>query len=111
MITGGTDNHLLLLDMSPLNLSGNLVEKVLEFVSINTNRNNLPPPTRQRNSIPSADKDGVGVGIIGGGGGGGGLSQVSGVRLGTCAVTTRGMKEMHMAQVAGFFHRLEIERE
>lgn len=77
--TGGTDNHLLLWDVRGQGMNGNKVEKVLDMVSITTNKNSLP----------------------------GDLSAVNpgGVRLGTPALTSRLMNEQDFARVAQFLHR------
>merc|ERR1711959_210063 len=64
---GGTDNHLILLDVRPFALTGSKVEKVAEKVSISLNRNCV-----------AGDKSALAPG---------------GVRIGTPAMTTRGMKE------------------
>jgi glycine hydroxymethyltransferase len=79
LATGGTDNHLLLWDVRPLGLTGAKVDMVLERASITANKNSLP----------------------------GDLSAVNpgGVRLGTPALTTRGLKEKEFDQIAEFLHR------
>ena len=75
----GTDNHLVLWDLRPLGLTGGKVEKVCEAVSISVNRNSVP-----------GDKSALSPG---------------GCRVGTPAMTTRGMKEADFVQVAGFLDR------
>jgi glycine hydroxymethyltransferase len=75
----GTDNHLVLLDVRPLALTGGKVEKLCEAVSISVNRNSVP-----------GDKSALSPG---------------GVRVGTPAMTTRGMKEEDFVKVAGFLDR------
>jgi len=79
LATGGTDNHLLLWDVRPLGLTGAKVDMVLELASITANKNSLP----------------------------GDLSAINpgGVRLGTPALTTRGMDEDDFEQVAEFLHQ------
>jgi len=77
--TGGTDNHLLLWDVRGWGLTGNMVEKVLEMVSITTNKNSLP-----------GDVSAVNPG---------------GVRLGTPALTTRGLTPDDFHIVADFLDR------
>jgi glycine hydroxymethyltransferase len=79
LATGGTDNHLLLWDVRPLGLTGAKVDMVLEKASITANKNSLP----------------------------GDLSAINpgGVRLGTPALTTRGLKENDFDTVAEFLHR------
>jgi len=75
----GTDNHLVLWDVRPLGLTGGKVEKVCEAVSMSVNRNSVP-----------GDKSALSPG---------------GVRVGTPAMTTRGMKETDFVQVAAFLDR------
>eukprot|EP00906_Rhabdomonas_costata_P024362 RCo035033 len=77
--TGGSDNHLLLWDMRPNNLTGGKMEKILEFVSISVNKNTV-----------AGDKSAL---------------NPSGIRVGTPALTTRGLKEKDMVQIAEFLHR------
>merc|ERR1719359_2330161 len=76
---GGTDNHLVLMDVRPLALTGGKVEKVAEAVSISVNRNSVP-----------GDKSALSPG---------------GVRIGTPAMTTRGMKEADFVKVGEFLDR------
>jgi glycine hydroxymethyltransferase len=75
LVTGGTECHLIVIDLRPLNLSGNVVAEALEEAGIIVNRNSVPndpaPPF-----IPS------------------------GIRLGTPGLTTRGMKEKEMRTIA-----------
>lgn len=77
--TGGTDVHLVLLDLTPKGLTGSKVEKVLEDISIACNKNTVP-----------GDKSAL---------------NPRGIRLGTPALTTRGMKEREFDEVAKFIHR------
>ena len=77
--TGGTDNHLLLWDVRTQGMNGNKVEKILDMVSITTNKNSLP-----------GDVSAVNPG---------------GVRLGTPALTSRGLNEEDFDIVAGFLDR------
>ncbi len=74
LVSGGTDNHLMLLDLRKLNMSGRELEDRLDRVHITVNKNSIPGDTR-----PS--------------------SETSGVRIGTPAVTTRGFKEKEMELV------------
>jgi glycine hydroxymethyltransferase len=82
LVSGGTDNHLMLVDLRARSaeLTGNETEKALELAGIITNKNGVPndprPPT-----------------------------VTSGLRLGTPALTTRGLKENDMATVADFIDR------
>lgn len=75
IVSGGTDNHLLLLDVTPLQLTGKVAEEVLDHVGITTNKNTIP-----------YDKEKAFV--------------TSGIRIGTAAVTTRGFKEEEMKEIA-----------
>ena len=68
LVTGGTDNHLLLVDLRPQNISGFEVEQRLESIGIIANRNTVPNDPRPPR-------------------------QASGLRLGSPALTTRGLKE------------------
>jgi glycine hydroxymethyltransferase len=77
---GGTDNHLILLDVRPFALTGSKVEKVAERVSMSLNRNCV-----------AGDKSALAPG---------------GVRIGTPAMTTRGMLEEDFIKVAGFIDRI-----
>lgn len=75
IVSGGTDNHLVLLDVSKLGLTGKDAEAALDGVGITTNKNTIP-----------YDQEGPFV--------------TSGVRVGTAAVTTRGFKEEDMVETA-----------
>lgn len=77
LITGGTDNHLLLADMAPFGISGMEAEKALDEAGITLNKNTVPYDPR-------------------------GPFDPSGIRFGTPAVTTRGMKEPEMERIAGW---------
>jgi glycine hydroxymethyltransferase len=80
LVAGGTDTHLLLIDMAPVGLTGKEAEEALDRAGITVNKNAIPfdphPPTI-----------------------------TSGIRLGTPAITTRGMKEKEMEIVADFIHQ------
>jgi len=76
-ISGGTDTHLALFDMTTLGLTGKQAEKVLEQAGITVNKNAIPFDTQK----PFV---------------------TSGIRIGTAAVTSRGMKESDMDRIAGF---------
>ena len=75
VISGGTDNHLMLIDVkSAFNITGSEAEKILDSINITTNKNTIP------NETESALK-------------------ASGLRLGTPAMTTRGFKEAEFIKV------------
>lgn len=75
LVSGGTDNHLVLVDVRNLNITGKVAEKALDDIGITTNKNTIPF---------DPEKPFV----------------TSGVRMGTAAVTTRGFKEDDMKEVA-----------
>ena len=78
LVSGGTDNHLMLIDLRNFNLTGKEFEKMLDEVHITTNKNTIP-----------ADPQSPFV--------------TSGVRVGTPAVTSRGFKEAEMEKIAHWF--------
>lgn len=87
MVSGGTDNHLLLLDFADLeDVTGLEMETLLGSANITVNKNMVPRDRRK----PSV---------------------TSGLRVGTPAVTTRGMDESDMAKIAGFIGRILREKE
>ena len=75
LVTGGTDNHLMLVDMTPAEITGKDAENLLGEVHITCNKNQIPFDSRS----PFV---------------------TSGIRLGTPALTTRGMGEAQMSEVA-----------
>lgn len=75
IITNGTDNHLMLVDLRNMNITGKDAERALDIAGITVNKN----------AIPYDDKP---------------ASITSGLRLGTPSVTTRGMKEREMDEIA-----------
>ncbi len=79
LVTGGTDNHLVLIDLTNKNITGKDAERILDSVGITVNKNTIPFET---------------------------LSPfvTSGLRLGTPAVTTRGFKEEEMKKIAYFIN-------
>ncbi len=86
IVSGGTENHLLLIDLKDREIDGARVERVLELASIAVNKNTVP-----------GDKSALVPG---------------GIRVGTPALTTRGFLEKDFAQVADFIHRgVEIARQ
>ncbi len=82
--TNGTDNHLMVIDLKPLGLNGKIAEEILESANILANRNTLPGDTSPFNP--------------------------TGLRLGTPAVTSRGMKEKEMLKIAKFIKELLIDQ-
>ncbi|QQK81656.1 serine hydroxymethyltransferase [Salicibibacter cibi] len=78
LVSGGTDNHLLLLDLQSLNLTGKVAEKALDDVGLTANKNGVP-----------FDPESPFV--------------TSGIRLGTAAVTTRGFQEEDMDEIGALF--------
>jgi len=81
LVSGGTDTHLLLVDLSPRGLTGKQAQEALDRAWITVNKNTIPYETRS----PMV---------------------TSGVRIGTPAVTTRGMKEPEMAAIAALIDRV-----
>lgn len=75
IVSGGTDNHLMLVDLTPYDLTGKAVEKLLDEAHITANKNTIPNDPKS----PFV---------------------TSGIRLGTPAVTSRGLKEDDMDQIA-----------
>ena len=86
MVSDGTDNHLLLLDFSGTEMTGKQMETMLESANITVNKNTVPNETRS----PFV---------------------TSGIRVGTPAATTRGLKEAEMVRVAGWIARILREGE
>ena len=86
LVSGGTDNHLLLVDLGADGRTGKEMEELLGQANITVNKNTVPGETRS----PFV---------------------TSGIRLGTAAVTTRGMKEAQMRQIAHWFERILDEGE
>ncbi len=79
LISGGTDNHLMLIDLTNKNITGKQAENSMEKAGITVNKNMIP--FDQKSPFVT-----------------------SGIRIGTPAVTTRGMKENEMAKIAGFIN-------
>jgi len=79
IVTGGTDNHQVLVDLTPKGLEGNSAEKLLESVGIITNRNVIP-----------GDSENPG--------------KTSGIRLGSSAAAARGMGKREMVKIAGWIN-------
>ncbi len=79
IVSGGTDNHLSLVDLSPRNITGQEASAAMEKAGITVNKNLIPFDTKS----PAV---------------------TSGIRVGTPAVTTRGLKEPEMQLIAGFMN-------
>ena len=86
MVSGGTDNHLMLLDFTGTEMTGKQMEALLEDANITVNKNTVPNETRSP--------------FI-----------TSGIRVGTPAATTRGLKEPEMKKVAGWIAKILREGE
>jgi glycine hydroxymethyltransferase len=81
IVSGGTDSHLMLVDLRPKNLTGKVAEKVLDQAGITVNKNTIPDDPQS----PFV---------------------TSGIRLGTPALTTRGMGTAEMERIAGLIDRV-----
>ena len=86
LVSGGTDNHLMLLDLTSTGVTGKALEALLGQANITVNKNTIPKETRS----PFV---------------------TSGVRIGTPAVTTRGMKEPEMKRIAALITHVIREGE
>lgn len=75
VISGGTDNHLFLVDVTPLGITGKWAQERLDKVGITVNKNSIPNDTKS-------------------------FVQTSGIRIGAAAITTRGAKEADAIQIA-----------
>jgi RpiB/LacA/LacB family sugar-phosphate isomerase len=84
LVSGGTDNHLMLVDVGAKNLTGKDCQIALDEAGITVNKNTIPFETRSP-------------------------FQASGIRLGTPAVTTRGMKETEMAAIADMISEVLLD--
>lgn len=80
LVSGGTDNHLMLVDLRPKKLTGKIAENALDKAGITVNKNKIPFDPEKP--------------LV-----------TSGIRIGTPAVTTRGLREAEMAQVAELIAR------
>jgi len=76
LVSGGTDNHLMLVDLTDLGITGKEAQETLDKTGITINKNSIPFDTK-------------------------GPHVTSGIRIGTPALTTRGMKEDQMKQIGG----------
>jgi glycine hydroxymethyltransferase len=81
IVSGGTDNHLMLVDLRPFGVTGKVAQEALDVAGITTNKNAIPN---------DPEKPFV----------------TSGLRLGTAAVTTAGMAEEQMAEIAALIARV-----
>ncbi|HMS31619.1 MAG TPA: serine hydroxymethyltransferase [Candidatus Saccharibacteria bacterium] len=87
LVTNGTDNHLILVDIqTSFGIDGGVAEKVLDRIGLTLNKNAIPNDTAPP-------------------------FKPSGIRLGTPAITTRGMKEGDMERVAEWMHQAVVNRE
>jgi glycine hydroxymethyltransferase len=84
LVSGGTDNHLMLVDVGARGLTGKDCQIALDAAGITANKNTIPFETRSP-------------------------FQASGIRLGTPAVTTRGMKEPEMAAIADMISEILLD--
>ena len=85
LVSGGTDNHLLLVDFINTDITGKDAEEILESSGLTVNKNAIPFDTQSR-------------------------FVTGGIRVGTPAVTSRGLKECDMEQVAVWMHRALLNR-
>jgi glycine hydroxymethyltransferase len=86
LVSGGTDNHLMLVDLRPAGINGLDAQTALDKAAITVNKNAIPFDTEP-------------------------ISKTGGIRLGTPAVTTRGMTEDDMMQIAEFIHEALEKRD
>ena len=85
LVSGGSDNHLLLVDLTNKDITGKDAEEALESAGLTVNKNAIPFDTQSR-------------------------FVTGGIRVGTPAVTSRGLKESEMEQVAKWMHRAILNR-
>ncbi|HEB49983.1 MAG TPA: serine hydroxymethyltransferase [Desulfobulbus sp.] len=86
IVSGGTDNHLMLIDLGSKGITGKEAERLLEDAGLTVNKNAIPFDTRSR-------------------------FVTGGIRIGTPAVTTRGLKEPEMVMIADWINRVISSRE
>ena len=86
IVSNGTDNHLLLVDVTNKNITGKVAEEVLEEAGLTVNKNAIPFDTQSR-------------------------FVTGGIRIGTPAVTTRGLKEAEMEQIVDWINRALSRRD
>ncbi len=85
IVSGGTDNHLFMVDLRPKNITGKDMATLLDHVQITVNKNMIPFDTE----APTV---------------------TSGIRIGTPAITTRGMKEKEMTRIADLIDQMVVKR-
>ncbi len=86
LVSGGTDNHLLLVDLNNKDITGKIAEEILEDAGLTVNKNAIPFDTQSR-------------------------FVTGGIRVGTAAVTTRGLKEKEMEKIADWINRAVNNRD
>ncbi len=86
IVSGGTDNHLMLVDLRPSGLNGKVAQETLDRAGITVNKNGIPFDTEK-------------------------ITLGGGIRVGTPAVTTRGMKVEEMMEIADLIHRALVSRQ
>ena len=79
IVSGGTDNHVMLVDLRPHGINGKQAQEALDHAGITVNKNGIPFDTEK-------------------------ITLGGGIRIGTPAVTTRGMKEEEMMEIADLIH-------
>jgi glycine hydroxymethyltransferase len=85
LVSGGSDNHLLLVDLNNKDITGKEAEEILEAAGLTVNKNAVPFDTQSR-------------------------FVTGGIRVGTPAVTSRGLKELEMQEIAGWMNRAIVNR-
>jgi len=86
IVSGGTDNHLMLVDLRPNGINGKIASETLDLAGITVNKNGIPFDTEK-------------------------ITLGGGIRIGTPAVTTRGMKEDDMMGIADLIHRALVNKD
>ncbi len=86
LVSGGTDNHLMLIDVKSKGITGKAAETMLDEANVTVNKNTIPFETEK-------------------------ASVTSGIRVGTPAVTSRGMKEPEMEEIAAVFETVLLKNE
>ena len=86
IVSGGTDNHVMLVDLRPQGIHGSVASEVLDKAAITVNKNSIPFDTEP-------------------------IMKTGGIRIGTPAMTTRGLKEEDMMQVGDYIHAALQARE